>query len=164
MYAAKDTAGFTLIELMVVITLLAVTAAVAIPSFTSFVRNNRLQAQAAEVKTLLNYARGEAVVRRTPVTIKVNASAAWDVSYTLGGSQTVIRSMAHDPEKAALRVNTTQLVYQPNGTATAARITVCRNNTAAEGYLIEVKGSGSSVLYPKGTSNGSGTALASCTP
>ena len=51
MYAAKDTAGFTLIELMVVITLLAVTAAGAIPSFTSFVRNNRLQAQAAEVKT-----------------------------------------------------------------------------------------------------------------
>lgn len=56
--------GFTLIELMVIIALVAIMAGIAVPSFTQFVRNNRVTTQADEIHRFLQYARGEAVVRR----------------------------------------------------------------------------------------------------
>src|SRR5690625_6984169 len=56
--------GFTLIELMVIIALVAIMAGVAVPSFTRFVNNNRVTTQADEIHRFLQYARGEAVVRR----------------------------------------------------------------------------------------------------
>lgn len=58
----KDTAnGFTLIELMVTVAVLAIVIAVAIPSFTTLVNNNRLTAQANELLAGLILARTEAI-------------------------------------------------------------------------------------------------------
>jgi len=61
--------GFTLIELMVSIAVLAIIAALAAPSFRAIIENNRLTSQANELVTALAFARSEAVRRRTPVTV-----------------------------------------------------------------------------------------------
>jgi type IV fimbrial biogenesis protein FimT len=60
--------GFTLIELMVAITVLGVLLAVAVPSFIDTIRNNRVTAQTNELVGALNYARSEALKRSNPVT------------------------------------------------------------------------------------------------
>lgn len=54
-------AGFTIIELMIVVTLLAVLAAFAFPSFQSFIASNRLTAESNELLSGMNLARSEAV-------------------------------------------------------------------------------------------------------
>ncbi|AOF82911.1 hypothetical protein BSY238_228 [Methyloversatilis sp. RAC08] len=54
-------AGFTMIELMIVVTLLAVLAAFAFPSFQSFIASNRLTAESNELLSGMNLARSEAV-------------------------------------------------------------------------------------------------------
>lgn len=53
--------GFTLIELMIVVTLLAIISAFALPAFQSFIASNRLTSEANELLAGLNLARSEAV-------------------------------------------------------------------------------------------------------
>ncbi|MDY0057436.1 MAG: GspH/FimT family pseudopilin [Methyloversatilis sp.] len=53
--------GFTLIELMIVVTLLAIISAIALPAFQGFIASNRLTSEANELLAGLNLARSEAV-------------------------------------------------------------------------------------------------------
>lgn len=61
--------GFTLIELMVTLSIAAILLTVAVPNFITFVQNNRLATQANDLVTMLNYARSEAVKRNQRITI-----------------------------------------------------------------------------------------------
>lgn len=65
----KDVNGFTMIELVVAMGILAILVALAAPSFTSVINNNRLSSSANELLTTLQYARGEAVRRNSNVVI-----------------------------------------------------------------------------------------------
>jgi type IV fimbrial biogenesis protein FimT len=68
-------AGFTLLELMVVVAIAGVLLAVAIPSMTDFIRNSRITGAANDVMAALHFTRSEAVKRRTPVTLCTSANA-----------------------------------------------------------------------------------------
>lgn len=61
--------GFTLIELMVTVAVLAILVTVAIPNFQTFLMNSRMASQANDVITALNLARSEAVKRAANVTV-----------------------------------------------------------------------------------------------
>lgn len=65
----KAHTGFTLIELMFVLAIGGVMLAMAVPSFTAIVRNNRLTAEANNLVTAFNIARSEAVTRRGTITV-----------------------------------------------------------------------------------------------
>lgn len=58
---SRRTHGFTLIELMVAVAVLAILAALAFPSFQYSLRNNRVAALNNEVIGLVNLARSEAI-------------------------------------------------------------------------------------------------------
>lgn len=61
--------GFTLIELMVTIAVLAIVIAIAAPSFTSVIQSNRTTALHHEILGALQLARSEAVKRRSDVIV-----------------------------------------------------------------------------------------------
>ena len=71
-------AGFTLIELMVTVSILALLLAIAVPSFQNFLLTNRLATATNELVSALAVARSEAVKRATRVTLckSVNPHAA----------------------------------------------------------------------------------------
>lgn len=71
-------AGFTLIELMVTLAVLAIILVIAVPSFTSQLRNNRSLALGEEFVTALNYARSEAVKRSGIVSLCASNAAQTD--------------------------------------------------------------------------------------
>ena len=84
--------GFTLAELLIVVTVLAVLVAAGIPSFTEFVRNQRVKTASFDLFSTLVHARSEAITRNANVTV-APVSAAWTNGWTVtdaGG--TVIRS------------------------------------------------------------------------
>lgn len=61
--------GFTLIELMFTIVVLAVLLGIGVPNFRDFIRNSRMTAAANDLLADVNLTRSEAVKRRVPVTL-----------------------------------------------------------------------------------------------
>ena len=61
--------GFTLVELMFTIMVLGVLLGLAVPNFRNFLRNSNLTTSANELLADLNFARTEAIKRRTIVSI-----------------------------------------------------------------------------------------------
>jgi len=71
--------GFTLVELMFVLTVAAILLSIGIPGFRDFVRNSRMTTAANDLLADYNLARSEAVKRRVPVTLcKSDDGAACD--------------------------------------------------------------------------------------
>ena len=68
--------GFTLIELMVVVALIATVLALAAPSFRDFILMQRLKGINAQLVTDLQYARSEAVSRAVPVHFRFQIAPA----------------------------------------------------------------------------------------
>ena len=62
-------AGFTLLELMIVVALVAVLIGISAPSMGEFIRNSRITGKANDLLAGLNVARTEAIKRRVPVTV-----------------------------------------------------------------------------------------------
>ena len=65
----KHSRGFTLIELMVAITVMAILLGLGVPAFREFTRNNRVTAAQNDLVTALNLARSESLKRNRPVTV-----------------------------------------------------------------------------------------------
>jgi type IV fimbrial biogenesis protein FimT len=77
--------GFTIIELMVVIAIMGVLTMAALPSFTQFVKNQRVKSASFDVFSTLVAARSEAITRNATVTVTPSsgttnwASSGWQV-------------------------------------------------------------------------------------
>jgi len=150
--------GFTLIELMITLVLLTIAVSIAVPSFTFLVQKTRLQSKADDLVRLLQYARGEAVTRRTTATITVDDDGPW--SLRVGSDE---RQLEHLPGQVQLLADVAQIAFRPNGTATPAVITLCRESDPQTGFVVEVQPSGAPRLHPLGQDT-DGSALTSCTP
>jgi type IV fimbrial biogenesis protein FimT len=74
--ARKSQGAFTLIELLITITVLGVLMAIALPNLQSFVVSNRLSSDVNGFLGLINYARSEAIARSQDVVICPKANAA----------------------------------------------------------------------------------------
>ena len=68
--------GFTVIELMITVALLAVILLLAVPGYRSVVNSNRLTAQANELVSDLSMARSEAGARSRPAQVCIAATSA----------------------------------------------------------------------------------------
>lgn len=66
----RKNSGFTLIELMIVVALVAIIATIAVPSYQGLVDSNRQKSTTNSVLGILNYARSEAVRRGEPVEVR----------------------------------------------------------------------------------------------
>jgi prepilin-type N-terminal cleavage/methylation domain-containing protein len=75
--------GFTLVELMVTLAVLAILIAIAAPSMEQMIRQNRLDADVQKIQTAFSFARSEAIKRSATVSV-VPSATGW------GGGWSVI--------------------------------------------------------------------------
>jgi len=96
--------GFTLIELMVGVAVLAIALGAGVPSMSEFIKNSRLAAQTNDLLASLHLARTEAIKRNARVTLCRSADATtcappgtgweigWVVFAVVGGANVVLDS------------------------------------------------------------------------
>lgn len=71
----SQSAGFTLIELMLTVMVAAILLGIGVPSFTNIIRNNRLTTAANDLLRSTQLARSEAIKRQVPVVVCASADA-----------------------------------------------------------------------------------------
>jgi len=131
---SRSAIGFTLIELMVTITMIAIVLTVAVPSFQASIRNSVLTAGINEFVAALNFARGEAIKMGVNVTVAktsktVGYEGGWQVftdfnadgqlNSDSSGADQLLRT--HGPLNTGYTLrgngdNVTHATYLPNGT------------------------------------------------
>lgn len=122
----RNTLGFTLIELMVTVAVLAVVVSLAAPSFRSILEAQRMRAAAFDLMGDLTLARSEALKRgqiAAPITL-APVSGNWSSGWTVMAGSEVISTK--NPVGTGMTITgPTMVVFDRNGrvssTATVAR-------------------------------------------
>jgi type IV fimbrial biogenesis protein FimT len=101
----KTAAGFTLIEMMAAVAVVAVVTALAIPNMRVFVSNAHIRGTAEEIRSGLNLARSEAIRRNAVVTFALNGNG-WDV-FVPGGNEdgTDLTIVSRAPKQTVMSVD-----------------------------------------------------------
>lgn len=88
MLISRRSRGFTMIELMIGVTIIGVLLALALPSFTAMLQSARMNAAARSYQSGLQVARAEAIRRNLPVEFVLTDTAtnAADLANTVSGS------------------------------------------------------------------------------
>lgn len=143
--------GFTLVELMITIAVLAVLLGIAVPAFTDSTLGSKLRAQANDLAAAALLARSEAIKRNQAVTLCASSdgatcTGAWANGWiirTAGGS--VIQARGAAPSGFLINSSVTSLVFLPSGiSATSATLTVCRAapSVGSQERVVEVGATG----------------------
>lgn len=149
--------GFTLLELMLVITVAAVILGIGIPNLTQFIRNNRMTTAANDLLAGLHTARTESIKRRAFVTFcfSANPMATTPTCSTAGRGWVVFVDDA-DPDAASANdanyaVDTGELVLLRHDVLPAAIDTMTKAPANTQG----------TVFLPSGFARTTGTPLSS---
>lgn len=111
-------AGFTLVELMMTLVILAILVTVALPNFTGFILNQRVKTTAFELVAALNYARSEAIKRNQNVVLQATGGD-WLQGWTLQAGGDTLRAW-DPPGRLNIDASAAAVTFQGNGRATAA--------------------------------------------
>lgn len=107
--------GFTLIETMVVVALLAIVGAIAAPSFRSFIGTMNAKSTAFDLISDLGVARSEAIKGNRPTTL-APVSGDWTQGWQVTAGADTLRTRA--ALASSLSVSSTQVggvTFRPNG-------------------------------------------------
>ncbi|MBO2929635.1 MULTISPECIES: pilus assembly FimT family protein [Pseudomonadaceae] len=149
--------GFTLIEMIIVVALLAIFLALAVPNFSSFVRDNRLQAAAGNVRSLAEFARMEAATRGGQTNFAISGSLI-TVSYNVD-----LVKKFDLPSGVSISKSADSTSFSLNGGASKAlALILCERDDASSAYKVVIERSGRVRVSSRGRDE-SGKALVSCT-
>jgi len=136
----KKKAGFTLIELMIVIAIMAILAGIAAPNFQTYMAQRRLNGAARQVMTDLMAARMKAVSLNQRVKVSFGSTHIYQIWNDANGDETVAddegddiaRDIHPDYHDVTFRASANP-VFQTRGTATISTITLTLTNSNSNG-------------------------------
>ena len=125
--------GFTLIELMVTIAVLAVVVGIAAPSISTQLANQRVKATANTLANALKEARAESLIRRQEIEVSIDEDDyKIEIEYN---SSTSIASYTYNTKSV---IDGDDVEFKPNKTADEEMLTICDSNTNASPRQVKV--------------------------
>lgn len=116
--------GFTLIELMIVLTLIAIMAGIGVPGFQTMLQNSRLTSTTNNLLSALQYARSEAVTQRAAVTVSPLNGADWASGTLIMRGASKLRETPTAGTGVVVTGSATSITYQSNGSTAAATFSI----------------------------------------
>ncbi len=82
----RQASGFTLIELMIVMVIVAIGVTLSVPTFRAIIEKRQLTSATEEIAAFMNFARSEAIKRNQDVIVNMRRTGhdAWCIGVTLG--------------------------------------------------------------------------------
>ncbi|NCI78012.1 GspH/FimT family pseudopilin [Acinetobacter kanungonis] len=134
--------GFTLIELMVTITVLAIIAMMAAPSLGLLLEKQRFQGKERELLSVLAQTKSQAILKRTNTTVNLNSTSAntdtainWDK-----GANITLTIQTLSSSQTLGSYSGTSLIFDKNGLVSSlsqdALISLCNSNLKKKKQLV----------------------------
>lgn len=117
---SKRQRGFTAVEMMVVVAILAIMAAFALPAMNQLIRTQKVRSLAYDLFADLTYARSEAIARGHNVGIASGGGTdwgvnGWEIRDITANPPTLLRRQGAAPPKIKFTADAGTLIFQPNG-------------------------------------------------
>ncbi len=135
-HQAKSAAGFTLIELMVTIAVLAIIVSIAAPNISNQLANQRVKSTTATLVNALKEARAESLIRRQEIEVTID-----DDDYKIeievdDNNSTIIASYTYSVK--SIIDGDDDIAFKPNKTADEETLTICDSNKNASPRQVKV--------------------------
>ncbi|OXL24029.1 pilus assembly protein [Psychrobacter sp. DAB_AL32B] len=132
--------GFTLIEMMVTIVVLAIIVSIAAPSMSNQLANQRVKSTTATLANALKEAKAESIIRRQNVTLSYNNTSNPRVITITSSDTSVIANYSYTAQNTIRPLlSTTTVIFEPSKRVTEVRtFTICDNNLNATSRQIVV--------------------------
>ena len=146
-------AGFTLAEILIVVAILGILAAIAAPSMADMVRAQRLRTAAFDVFAALTLARSEAIKRNKAVTITPAGGTNWALGWVItdANNNVLQNQSAYDTCGSCTMAGPATVTYASSGrvSSAVAPFTIAASGlTADKNRCISLTPSGNPVKLP----------------
>lgn len=117
MHTYSRAAGFTLVELMITIAILAIVMGIAVPSFSEMIKRNKRASCTNELVGALQLARSEAVRSGRPVTVAArdDEDIATGIAITDAGGTLLLQTAVCSASSVTLTAGELGFTYRGNG-------------------------------------------------
>ena len=135
----NTSSGFTLIELMVTIAVLAIIVSIAAPNISTQLANQRVKSTTAMLENALKEAKAESIIRRQPLTLSFDDnSKVIKIQHTVNGQvQSTIASYSYHTKNTIKPINGSTR-FNANKIANASIYTICDSSTSVRPQQVEV--------------------------
>ncbi|MFQ5465118.1 MAG: Tfp pilus assembly protein FimT/FimU [Thermodesulfobacteriota bacterium] len=149
----REKKGYSMIEVLVVLAVMATLVAIGTPAIVSLVTHQRVKRSARDVFTELNGARINAITQNTKYRLEftLNTSPSTPDTFRLARWNKATAAWEPDPRKSTMEVNpgidiisptaSFNVEFFPNGTATAQSICLQNTSDATDRMKVDVQSS-----------------------
>ena len=125
-----ENAGFTLIELMVTIAVLAIIVSIAAPNISTQLANQRVKSTAATLANALKEAKTESIIRRQGITFSYDNDGDDAGTIEIESDSETVSIYQYDAN-TTIKSTDSQIEFRPSKTAEAMIYTICDSHTSA---------------------------------